>query len=570
MTPLDWLVLGATTFAIIAWGLWRTRGSETTSSYLHGGYEMRWQTIGLSVMATQASAITFLSLPGQAYEDGMRFVQFYFGLPIAMVLISKYFIPIYYKLRVITAYEYLESRFDLKTRQLAAALFLIQRGLSTGITIYAPAIILSAVLGWPLEPTILAIGGIVIVYTVAGGSRAVSQTQKQQMIVMLGGMAVAGIVILAHLPKQVSLGAAVDLAGAFGRMNVVSFRFDVKDRYNVWSGLTGGLFLSLSYFGTDQSQVGRYLTGRSITESRLGLLFNGVVKIPMQFMILFVGILVFVFYQFTAPPIVFNEPLLRQVRATPQAAELARLEADWRRLQQDKRLDVDRFLSARSVGDDAARSDARLALRSDAARAEVLRRSAKTLIAKAVPGAETKDADYVFITFVAHYLPSGLVGLLVAVIIAAALGSTASELNGLGSTTTIDLYRRLRRTELSDAHTLKASKLFTILWGLLALAFALFASLLDNLIQAVNILGSIFYGTVLGIFMVAFFVRRIGGTAVFWAAVLAQSAVALLFAFTEIGFLWYNVIGCAGVMGLGWLLQSLLRTPVLPGRASPT
>ena len=570
MTPLDWLVLGATTFAIIAWGLWRTRGSETTSSYLHGGYEMRWQTIGLSVMATQASAITFLSLPGQAYEDGMRFVQFYFGLPIAMVLISKYFIPIYYKLRVITAYEYLESRFDLKTRQLAAALFLIQRGLSTGITIYAPAIILSAVLGWPLEPTILAIGGIVIVYTVAGGSRAVSQTQKQQMIVMLGGMAVAGIVIVAHLPKHVSLGAAVDLAGAFGRMNVVSFRFDVKDRYNVWSGLTGGLFLSLSYFGTDQSQVGRYLTGRSITESRLGLLFNGVVKIPMQFMILFVGVLVFVFYQFTAPPIVFNEPLLRQVRATPQGAEMAKLEADWQRLQLDKRLDVERFLSARKAGDDAARGLARQALRGDAERAETLRHSAKTLIATAVPGAETKDADYVFITFVTHYLPSGLVGLLVAVIIAAALGSTASELNGLGSTTTIDLYRRLRRSELSDAHTLRASKLFTILWGLLALAFALFASLLDNLIQAVNILGSIFYGTVLGIFMVAFFVRRIGGTAVFWAAVAAQSTVALLFAFTEIGFLWYNVIGCAGVMGLGWLLQSLLRTPVQTGGTAPS
>ena len=561
MTALDWIVLAGTTFAIIAWGLWRTRGAETTSSYLHGGYEMRWQTIGLSVMATQASAITFLSLPGQAYEDGMRFVQFYFGLPIAMVLISKYFIPIYYKLRVITAYEYLESRFDLKTRQLAAVLFLVQRGLSTGITIYAPAIILSAVLGWPLEPTIVAIGGIVILYTVAGGSKAVSQTQKQQMIVMLGGMAVAAVVIVMHLPKHVSFGAAVDLAGAFGRMNIVSFSFDIKDRYNVWSGVTGGLFLSLSYFGTDQSQVGRYLTGRSITESRLGLLFNGVVKIPMQFLILSVGVLVFVFYQFTAPPIVFNEPLLRQVQATPQAAAMTVLEADWQRLQRDKLLDVDRFLAARAASDKPGKDRAREALRADALRAETLRQSAKTLIRKAVPGAETKDADYIFITFVTHYLPSGLVGLLVAVIIAAALGSTASELNGLGSTTTVDLYRRLRRSELSDAHTLRASKLFTVLWGLLALGFALFASLLDNLIQAVIILGSIFYGTVLGIFMVAFFLRRIRGTAVFWAAVVSQATVALLFAFTAIGFLWYNVIGCAGVMLLGWIFEQRRDPP---------
>lgn len=559
MTPLDWLVLVGTTTSIVGWGLWRTRGaSTTTENYLRGGYEMSWVTIGLSVMATQASAITFLSVPGQAYEDGMRFVQFYFGLPLAMIIVSAVFVPIYYRLKVYTAYEYLESRFDLKTRLLGAFLFLIQRGLAAGITIYAPAIILSAVLGWPLEPTIVVMGGVVILYTVSGGSKAVSQTQKQQMVVMLGGMIVAGLVTVWRLPESVSFGSAVEVAGALGRMNVVSFDFNLQDRYNFWSGITGGLFLALSYFGTDQSQVGRYLTGRSITESRLGLLFNGVLKIPMQFMILFVGILVFAFYQFTAPPLLFNESLRARVQATAQAGELAALESQWAQAQAEKRAEAERFLAAREAGDSAAEASARERLRAEAKAADALRKEAKALVSRALPGAETKDSDYIFITFVKHWLPSGLFGLLIAVILAAAMSSIASELNALGATTTIDFYRRLFRREASDRHVLVASKLFTVFWGLMALAFASFASLLDNLIQAVNILGSLFYGTVLGLFLVAFFVRRVQGHAVFFAALLSQGTVLALFWLTEIGYLWYNVIGCTLVMVLGVVLQALM------------
>ncbi len=558
MTPLDWLVLLGTTAFIVGWGLWRSRGGGTTESYLRGGYELRWTTIGLSVMATQASAITFLSVPGQAYEDGMRFVQFYFGLPIAMVIVSAFFVPIYYRLKVYTAYEYLESRFDMKTRLLGAFLFLIQRGLAAGITLYAPAIILSTILGWPLEPTILAMGSLVILYTVTGGTKAVSQTQKQQMVVMLGGMVVAAIVIVWRLPEHVSFGRAVDVAGALGRMNVVSFDFNLQDRYNFWSGITGGLFLSLSYFGTDQSQVGRYLTGRSISESRLGLLFNGVLKIPMQFLILFVGILVFVFYQFTAPPLLFNDSLRTRVQATEQAEAYAALETRWAQAQGEKRAEVDRYLAAREAGDSTTEASARESLQAAARTADAIRKEAKAVVSQALPGAETKDSDYIFITFVKHWLPSGLFGLLITVILAAAMSSIASELNALGATTTIDFYRRVVRREASDRHVLVASKLCTVFWGLVAIAFASFASLLDNLIQAVNILGSIFYGTVLGIFLVAFFLKHIRGHAVFIAAVISQSTVVALFALTPIGYLWFNVIGCALVVSLGLLLQALL------------
>lgn len=558
MTALDWVVLLGTIVSIVAWGLWRTRGAGTTASYLRGDYELRWHTIGLSVMATQASAITFLSVPGQAYEDGMRFVQFYFGLPIAMVIISAFFVPIYFRLKVYTAYEYLESRFDLKTRLLGAFLFLIQRGLAAGITIYAPAIILSTILGWPLEPTVVAIGGLVILYTVSGGTKAVSQTQKQQMVVMLGGMVVAAVVIVWKLPDHIGFGRAVDIAGAFGRMNAVSFEFDLNDRYNFWSGITGGLFLALSYFGTDQSQVGRYLTGRSITESRLGLLFNGVLKIPMQFLILLVGILVFVFYQFTSPPLLFNEPLAERVQATAKAEDYAAVEARWEALQVAKRAEVERFVAAVERGDGDAEAQAVAALRAAQAEAGEVRKAAKAVVVEALPGAETKDSDYIFITFVKRWLPSGLFGLLVAVILSAAMSSTASELNALGATTTMDFYRRVVRRDASDRHTLVASKVFTVFWGLVAVSFASFASLLDNLIQAVNILGSIFYGTVLGLFLVAFFFKAVRGHAVFVAAVIAQGTVIALFFTSEIGYLWFNVIGCALVVTLGLLLQPML------------
>jgi Na+/proline symporter len=453
----------------------------------------------------------------------------------------------------------------MKTRLLGAFLFLIQRGLASGITLYAPAIILSAILGWPLEPTILGMGVLVILYTVTGGSKAVSQTQKQQMVVMLGGMVVAAIVIVWRLPAHVSFGRAVDVAGALGRMNVVSFDFNLEDRYNIWSGLTGGFFLALSYFGTDQSQVGRYLTGRSITESRLGLLFNGVLKIPMQFLILFVGILVFVFYQFTAPPLLFNQPLRERVQASAQAGEFAAIEAKWAQVQTEKRAEADRFLEAREAGDETAEASARERLQATARAADSLRKEAKAVVSRAIPGAETKDSDYIFISFVRDWMPSGLVGLLITVILAAAMSSIAGELNALGATTTIDFYRRIFRREASDQHILVASKLCTVFWGIVAIAFASFASLLDNLIQAVNILGSIFYGTVLGIFLVAFFVKYVRGNAVFFAALISQGTVIALYFLSGIGYLWFNVIGCALVVVLSLVLQVVMPGP----RAAP-
>ena len=560
MSLLDWLVLVTTTFAIIGYGLWKTRVAATsTADYLHGGYVENWRTIGLSVMATQASAITFLSVPGQGFEDGMRFVQFYFGLPIAMVVISIWFIPIYYRLRVLTAYEYLETRFDLKTRLLAASLFLIQRGLATGVTIYAPAIILSAILGWPLQPTIVGLGLFITFYTVVGGARAVSQTQKQQMVVMLAGIVIAAVVIVARLPKDVTFANAVAIAGVHGRMNPVNFHFALQDRYNVWSGLTGGFFLALAYFGTDQSQVGRYLNGKSITESRLGLLFNGALKIPMQALILFIGVLVFVFYQFTPAPLLFNQPLAAQVAHSAQAPAWTQLQARWDAVQAHKHADVQAFLNADHAGDAERRQAAQTAMRTTEAAALALRLEAKDLAKRAIPGAETKDTDYVFIAFVTQWLPSGIIGLLLAVILAAAMSSTASELNALGSTTTVDFYKRILRPGATDAETLRASRWATILWGIIAVGFASFASLLDNLIQAVNILGSIFYGTVLGIFLVAFGLKRISGSGVFWPAVVSQAAVIVLFFATDIGFLWYNVIGCGGVVILAVVAPGVRR-----------
>ncbi len=542
MSALDWLVLLSTTLAIVVFGLLKTRSAQTsTAEYLHGGYRENWRTIGLSVMATQASAITFLSVPGQGYEDGMRFVQFYFGLPIAMVVISAWFIPIYYRLRVVTAYEYLETRFDLKTRLLAATLFLIHRGLATGVTIYAPAIILSAILGWPLQPTVVGLGVFITAYTLIGGSRAVSATQKQQMVVMLGGILVAAVVIVLRLPDDVSFAKAVALAGVHGRINPVSFQFSLNDRYNVWSGLAGGFFLALSYFGTDQSQVGRYLNGRSIGESRMGLLFNGALKIPMQALILFIGVLVFVFYQFTAPPLLFNRPLVAQVQASAEAPAWSALETRWDVLQTQKQTQTRQFLAADQLS-------TREALRQTEAQVQTLRAEAKVLAKRAVPGAETKDTDYVFISFVTRWLPHGLVGLLVAVILAAAMGATASELNALSATSVVDYYRRLVHPNASDAATLRASRVFTVVWGAIAIGFASFAALIDNLIQAVNILGSLFYGAVLGIFVCAFAFPRLRGNAVFWAASASQVLVIVLYFTSDIGFLWYNVAGCLGVV----------------------
>ena len=558
MTGLDWVVLVGTIAFIALYGAWRSRGIRTVESYLRGDNELRWPTIGLSIMATQASAITFLSVPGQAYEDGMRFVQFYFGLPVAMVIISAVIVPIYYRLRVYTAYEFLERRFDLKTRLLGALLFLVQRGLAAGITIYAPAIILSSILGWSLNATNLVIGVVVILYTVSGGTKAVAQTQKHQMAVILLGMVAAAVVIFFSLPDGVGATDALAVAGALGRLNVVDFDFDLSNRYTFWSGITGGLFLSLSYFGTDQSQVQRYLSGRSVTESRLGLLFNGILKIPMQFLILMVGVLVLVAYQFSMPPVFFNGPALEAVHQTAHGDEMRAVEGRFTAAWGERTVAAHALVDARAAGDTAAADRAAQALASAADRTQRIRKEARDVIHQATPNAELKDADYIFITFVLRFLPVGLVGLLVAVILLAAMSSTASELSALGSTSTMDIYKRVLRPGASDRHLLVVSKLLTAFWGLVALGFATFASLLDNLIQAVNILGSIFYGSILGIFLVAFFVRHVRGTPVFVAALIAQATVVTLFFTSDIGYLWYNVIGCGLVMLLALMLDPLL------------
>lgn len=562
MRPLDWVVLIGTLGFIVTYGVWKTRGSKDIQGYLKGDNSMKWWSIGLSVMATQASAITFLSTPGQAYEDGMRFVQFYFGLPIAMVIISITVIPIFYRLNVFTAYEFLENRFDLKTRSLAAFLFLVQRGLAAGITFYAPAIILSTILGWSLTATNLIIGILVIIYTVSGGTKAVSVTQKQQMAVMMGGMIIAGIMVVNFLPENVGFGDAVAVAGKMGRMNVVDFNWDWEkswdDRYNFWSGITGGLFLALSYFGTDQSQVARYLGGKSIGESRLGLLFNGLLKIPMQFLILFIGVMVFVFYQFNQPPVFFNEAAKSKVYATAHADELRGLEAQYSQVFEQKQEAVQELVVALKAEDEAAIAAAQAEVASYTSAGNEVREQVKSVIKKAVPKAETRDTDYVFISFVMKYLPTGLVGLLLAVIFSAAMSSTASELNALASTTVVDIYKRSVKQDGSPIHYLRASKLLTAGWGFIAILFATYASLLDNLIQAVNIIGSIFYGTILGIFLVAFYFKRIKGNAVFFAAILAEAVVLYCHYFTDIAFLWFNVIGCVAVILFGFILEGLI------------
>lgn len=555
MSNLDWLVLISTLVFIVVYGVWKTRGSNNMESYLRGGNSMNWWTIGLSVIATQASAVTFLSTPGKAFEDGLGFVQFYFGQPLAMIIVSITFVPIFYRLKVYTAYEYLEDRFDVRMRTLGALLFLIQRALAAGITIFAPAIVLSSVLGWSLSATTLVIGITVILYTVSGGTKAVSQTQKQQMAVMMGGMAVAGFVIFRLLPPEISFGDALEVAGGMGRLNAVDFSFDINNRYNFWSGITGGMFLALSYFGTDQSQVQRYLTGRSITESRLGLMMHGLLKIPMQFLILFVGILVFVFYQFYQPPLFFIERGEATVQASEYASEWNGLHETYAGVFDEKKAEIQQYLALRKQGRDeaAALSRERInALKNDEVR---LKQEAKDLVKKADPALETKDTDYVFLTFVMNHFPEGLVGVLLAVILSAAMSSTASELNALSTTATVDIYRRLWKPGRSDRHYVFASRGFTVLWGGVALTFATLASLADNLIEFVNIIGSVFYGTILGIFLVAFYIRWIQARAAFVAAVLSELTVILLFFTTDIGYLWFNAIGCVLVVALAGALQ---------------
>jgi Na+/proline symporter len=554
MNLLDFVVLIGSMLGIAAYGTWHTRRHRDLSHYLKGDETVGWLTIGISVAATQASAITFISTPGQGYESGLDFVQNYFGMPLALIIIAAFFLPIYRRLNVYTAYEFLGRRFDAKTRLLGAALFLVQRGLAAGITIYAPAIILSTVLGWRLDLTIILSGLLVIIYTVIGGSRAVSLTQKYQMAIIFGGMVAAFVILLMKLPT--SLGDAFTVAGGFKKLDAVSFSFDVNRRYTFWTGLLGGLFLSLSYFGTDQSQVQRYISGSSLRESRLGLMFNAVLKIPMQFFILLLGVMIFVFYQFEQPPVYFNQPAWHQAIRHDAGGKLHALEQEYTAAYTQKEQLVHQWLEAKHAGDSQAEAGARAQALAALEHSNNLRAEAKTVMQADDPGVKSNDADYVFVTFVLNHLPHGLIGLLIAAFFAAALQSKSAELTALGSTTTIDFYRHLVKREATDAHYVAASKWFTLFWGLVALAFALFANLAENLIQAVNIVGSVFYGVVLALFLVAFFIRWVGGTAIFWAALAAQTLVFVLYFSLPISYLWYNFIGCAACVLLSLIIQA--------------
>lgn len=568
MSTLDWSILFGTLILIVGYGVYKTYGPKDMEKYLKGGNDMNWWTIGLSIMATQASAITFLSTPGQAYSDGMRFIQFYFGLPVAMIILSIFFIPIYYKLKVYTAYEFLESRFDLKTRTLAASLFLIQRGLAAGITIYAPAIILSTLLNWNLTFTNIFIGCLVIIYTASGGTKAVSITQKQQMAVMMGGMVLAGILVIQLLP--VTFTEALHVAGKMDKLNIVNFDFNLSDRYNFWSGMTGALFLFLSYFGTDQSQVQRYLTGSSLTQSRMGLMMNGFLKIPMQFIILFIGVMVFVFYQFFQPPVFFNQVQVDKLKQSEYWDEYQSLEADYKTKFESKNIEIYALLDAVKADDKELIETSKERIKEESKGQEAIRSEIKSLILANDPLGETNDTDYVFMRFVMDYLPKGIIGLLFAVIFSAAMSSTASELNALASTTTVDIYKRsMKKSELSR-HYMYSSKWFTVLWGGFAILFATYATLFENLIQAVNLLGSLFYGTILGIFLVAFFMKWVKGHAVFLAALITE-AVILLIHFNNggqllgvpinIGYLWYNAIGSLLLMAVAAIIQLIIKNP---------
>jgi len=560
MQWLDWFVLIGTLGFIVLYGAWKTKGSKNVTDYIKGGSEAKWWTIGLSVMATQASAITFLSTPGQAFHSGMGFVQFYFGLPIAMVVICLVFIPIYFRLNVFTAYEYLETRFDLKTRSLAAILFLIQRGLAAGITIFAPAIILSAVLGWDLNTLNIIIGVLVIIYTVTGGTKAVSVTQKQQMAVIFAGMFVAFYLIVSYLPADITFSKALKIAGASGKMEVLDFSFNLENRYTFWSGIIGGSFLALSYFGTDQSQVQRYLSGKSVKEMQWGLIFNGLLKVPMQFFILLVGVMVFVFYQFNASPLNFNP-------AADNAAKNSIYSEEYKELE-NKHLEIENRKSVANLNYGIAldKENNELQLEKSVQEIQKLnlldlenREQAKEIIKKADDLVETNDKDYVFIHFILNTLPRGLIGLLLAVILSAAMSSTASELNALASTTVIDLYKRNNKVVKTDQHYVSASKWFTLFWGILAISFASFASLFDNLIQLVNIIGSIFYGNILGIFLLAFFIKYVKSNAVFLAALITQIVVIVGYIYDWMPYLWLNLFGCFTVMAIAIILQGFSK-----------
>ena len=557
MQLLDWIILCSTLLLIVVYGTLKTRGAKNSVEYIKGGNEAKWWTVGLSVMATQASAITFLSTPGQAFNDGMGFVQFYFGLPIAIIIICMVFIPIYHKLKVFTAYEYLESRFDLKTRTLTSVLFLIQRSLAAGITIFAPAIILSSVLGWDLTTLNIIIGLLVIIYTVSGGTKAVNYTQKYQMGVIFTGLIITFLIIIYSLPENVTFGKAIELAGANDKMKILDFSFDLENRYTVWSGILGGTFLMLSYFGTDQSQVQRYLSGKSLKEMQMGMIFNGILKIPMQFFILFIGVMVFIFYQFNPSPLNFNPQAEITISSSEKANEYSKLE---------KSLDNVYFLKSKATNDfldNKNKAKSLLEIKELNQKEKEIRDKAKKIINEVSNNSlnriESNDKDYVFISFILNNLPKGLIGLLIAVILSAAMSSTASELNALATTTTIDLYNRNKKEKSSEIETVNTTKIFTVFWGLFAIGIACVAYLADNLIQLVNIIGSLFYGNVLGIFLIAFFIKYIKSNAVFYGAIITQLIVLSVWYNDYMPYLWLNVLGVFTVIIVSYLIQFFLK-----------
>jgi SSS family transporter len=559
MSLPDWIVLAVTLFVIIAYGVYKSSGSKNLDQYLVGGRSLPWYHIGLSVMATQASAITFLSAPGLAYADGMRFVQFYFGLPLAMIVLCITFVPIFHKLKVYTAYEYLEQRFDLKTRALTAFLFLLQRGLSTGITIYAPSIILSTILQINVVYTTLFIETLVILYTVYGGTKAVSYTQVLQMSIIFAGMFLAGVVVVKLLPNGVGFKNSLQLAGKLNHMNVIDWKFDSKNQYNVWSGLIGGFFLQLAYFGTDQSQVGRYLTGSSVGQSRIGLLMNGLIKIPMQFLILLIGILVFTFYQFKQPPLFFNRNEVKLIKESPYAARYQKLEQQYNTASQQKQLKADALVKALNSNNNNAVYAAQAGLQQYQAETDTLRKQGIALMKQNNTLAEVNDTNYIFLSFVTGYLPKGLVGLLIAIVFLASMGSTASALNSLASTTVVDIYKRVINKNATDQNYVTASRLATVFWGVVCLVMALYAGQLGNLLEAVNKLGSYIYGTMLGIFVVAFYLKRITGNAVFIAAIITETIVVYCGWKEVMAYLWLNALGCILLVLIALLINPFLK-----------
>jgi len=557
MSNFDWILMISFLVFVAVYGVWKTRGKKDINGYILANKSTPWYTITLSIMATQASAITFLSTPGQAYVDGMRFVQFYLGLPIAMVIISIVVVPHFHRLKVYTAYEFLEQRFDLKNRTFGSILFLMHRGLACGFTIFAPSLIISVLLGWDIRLTIFMIGGLVILYTTTGGTDAVYKTHLLQMGIITVGMGAAFFMIFRLLPSDISLLDAAHVAGKMGKLNVITFAFDWKDRYSIWSGLIGGTFLALSYFGTDQSQVQRYLSGRSIAHIRFGLLANGVFKVPMQFTILFTGAMIFVFYQFVTPPIFFNSVETANIKSSSYSQPYQDLETKYKRVHKEKQSHIREMLTAIESHADSNLDQAIHMLQKSRDSESEIREEATALIKKANPNADTNDINYVFLSFVINFLPVGLIGLILASILSASMSSSSAELNALASVTVIDIYKRAFKKKASDRHYLIASKLATVFWGIYAVSFALFANRLGSLIEAVNILGSLFYGTILGIFILAFGFKSIGGNATFIAALIAELAVLACFFFTEIPYLWFNVIGCVVLIALAHLMNPL-------------